>query len=85
MSQFKVQLKRQVSRNLKHFPSDFIFELTRDEHNILRPTCLNGNNMGIILYLTYFVNISILLPFTVGINSFYSSDFGKYHFKITIV
>ncbi|WP_132842682.1 MULTISPECIES: ORF6N domain-containing protein [unclassified Sphingobacterium] len=36
ISQFKVQLKRQVSRNLKHFPSDFIFELTRDEHHILK-------------------------------------------------
>ncbi|MFC1822774.1 ORF6N domain-containing protein, partial [Thermodesulfobacteriota bacterium] len=30
------QLKRAVRRNLDRFPSDFMFELTRDEYNTLR-------------------------------------------------
>jgi len=30
------QLKRAVRRNLHRFPSDFMFELTRDEYNSLR-------------------------------------------------
>ena len=34
------QLKRQVRRNITRFPSDFMFELTRDEYNLLR--CQNG-------------------------------------------
>lgn len=34
------QLKRQVRRNITRFPSDFMFELTREEYNLLR--CQNG-------------------------------------------
>ena len=30
------QLKRQVNRNIERFPSDFMFELTREEYNSLR-------------------------------------------------
>ena len=30
------QLKRAVRRNIDRFPSDFMFELTRDEYNSLR-------------------------------------------------
>ena len=30
------QLKRQVSRNIKRFPEDFMFELTQGESEILR-------------------------------------------------
>ncbi len=30
------QLKRQVNRNIDRFPEDFMFELTKDEHEILR-------------------------------------------------
>jgi len=30
------QLKRAVRRNLNRFPSDFMFELTRDEYNSFR-------------------------------------------------
>ena len=34
------QLKRQVRRNLDHFPKDFMFELTTEELTALR--CQNG-------------------------------------------
>lgn len=34
------QLKRQVNRNIERFPSDFLFQLTREEYNSLR--CQNG-------------------------------------------
>lgn len=30
------QLKRQVRRNIERFPEDFMFELTREEYEILR-------------------------------------------------
>lgn len=30
------RLKEAVKRNMKRFPSDFMFELTRDEYNFLR-------------------------------------------------
>lgn len=33
-------LKRQVNRNIERFPSDFLFQLTREEYNSLR--CQNG-------------------------------------------
>ena len=44
------QLKRQVSRNIKRFPSDFMFELTKKELEILR--CQIGtSSWGGIRYL----------------------------------
>jgi len=30
------QLKRQVRRNIRRFPEDFMFELTKQEYNSLR-------------------------------------------------
>lgn len=44
------QLKRQVKRNIERFPSDFMFELTNEEFEILR--CQNGTSRwGGIRYL----------------------------------
>lgn len=40
------QLKRQVRRNLDRFPPDFMFELTKEELEILRSLCLNFLKFG---------------------------------------
>src|SRR5690554_1660810 len=51
------RLKESVRRNIDRFPSDFMFELTRDEYNSLRSqiaSLKNGNGRG---------NYSKYLPF----------------------
>ena len=45
-------LKRAVKRNMERFPPDFMFELTKEEANILR--CQNGtSSWGGLRYLPY--------------------------------
>ncbi|PKL43101.1 MAG: hypothetical protein CVV41_11905 [Candidatus Riflebacteria bacterium HGW-Riflebacteria-1] len=45
-------LKRAVKRNMERFPPDFMFELTKEETNILR--CQNGtSSWGGSRYLPY--------------------------------
>ncbi|PHR73615.1 MAG: DNA-binding protein [Lutibacter sp.] len=39
-------LKQAVRRNIKRFPSDFMFELTRDENNSLRSQIVTLNESG---------------------------------------
>jgi hypothetical protein len=47
------QLKRQVRRNLRRFPPDFMFQLNSEEHEILR--CQNGTlrHGQFVKYLPY--------------------------------
>lgn len=45
------QLKRQVRRNIERFPEDFMFELTRDEWNLLRSHF--GTSKGGIRYMPF--------------------------------
>lgn len=40
-------LKQAVKRNLKRFPSDFMFELTKEEFGLLRSQIVTSNPAGI--------------------------------------
>jgi hypothetical protein len=47
------RLKEAVKRNIKRFPSDFMFELTREELNNLRTQIATSNKRGGIRYLPF--------------------------------
>ena len=40
------RLKEAVRRNMERFPSDFMFELTKDEYNTLRTQFASLDNQG---------------------------------------
>ena len=46
-------LKQTVKRNLKRFPSDFMFELTKKEFDLLRPQIVTSKNRGGIRYMPF--------------------------------
>lgn len=46
-------LKQSVRRNIERFPSDFMFELTRDEYNFLRSQFVTLENPGKGRYSKY--------------------------------
>ena len=47
------RLKEAVKRNLKRFPPDFMFELTKDEYSSLRSQFASSNNRGGIRYMPF--------------------------------
>ena len=46
-------LKQTVKRNLKRFPSDFMFELTKKEFDLLRSQIVTSKNRGGIRYMPF--------------------------------
>lgn len=47
------RLKESVKRNIKRFPSDFMFELTKDEFESLRSQIATSNKRGGTRYMPY--------------------------------
>ena len=47
------RLKEQVNRNLNRFPSDFMFQLTREELNSLKSQIATSNKRGGTRYLPF--------------------------------
>ncbi len=39
-------LKQAVKRNIKHFPTDFMFELNKEEFEFLRPQIVTSHQRG---------------------------------------
>lgn len=46
-------LKQSVKRNIKRFPSDFMFELTKKEFDLLRSQFVTSKNRGGIRYMPF--------------------------------
>ena len=46
-------LKQSVRRNLRRFPDDFMFELTRDEYSALRSQTVTSNARGGTRYMPF--------------------------------
>lgn len=47
------RLKESVKRNIKRFPSDFMFELSKEEFESLRPQFATSNKRGGTRYMPY--------------------------------
>ena len=47
------RLKEAVRRNIKRFPSDFMFELTKEEFEVLRSQIASSNKRGGIRYMPF--------------------------------
>ena len=47
------RLKEAVRRNIRRFPSDFMFELTKDEYDFLRSQIASSNNRGGTRYMPF--------------------------------
>ena len=60
------RLKESVKRNIKRFPSDFMFELTKEEHDILRSQNSSSNKRGGTRYLPFaFTELGVSMLSTV--------------------
>ena len=56
-------LKQAVKRNLKRFPSDFMFELTQDEFECLRSQFVTSNARGGTRYMPFVFTEQIMRAF----------------------
>ena len=60
------RLKESVKRNIKRFPSDFMFELTKEEHDALRSNFATSNKRGGTRYMPFaFTELGVSMLSTV--------------------